>query len=1007
MMPPINMPPRSLLGLRGQTLIAWAVFEPEWYVSRHALARPGDPEPDAEAVLRYYLTTGQHLGHSPNRWFDEAWHRRTYPNVDAAVSSGQFSSGFEAYCFGGTFRSPHWLFDEPWYRGRYPDLTDAALEHGNIANGYDHYLRNGDVEGRSGHRLFDPRFLVARAHGHDGSTDESPFQNYLTGNQAVAEQQTSVLFDPLWYRQRYPEVAGDIERGEWQSALHHYLCNTTPSAFDPLPEFSEGFYRARYTDLLPSIAGSPFRNGYDHFLKHGIGEHRSPSILVNLRDYASSSHVRRDLEDGTSPDVFSHWLTSGRHAAAHAVSRSGENVSAGLAKKMFWSRAELLRPVLGRSDLKFSDSPKLSAILVVHNCFALTMMALASLHANCAGQVSVILVDSGSTDETRAISRYVSGVTVIRFDENIGYLRGCNAAFQLVRSSAVLLLNNDVELAPAAVRNALRRLHSDARIGAVGAKVVLATGGLQEAGCIIWRDGTTSGYLRNRSPSLPEANFVRDVDYCSGVFLLLRHDAVKRLGGFDEAFVPAYYEDTDLCVRLSLSDYRVIYDPAVVVHHLEHGSTPAGPASDRMLERGRDIFVRKHLGWLAARYVQPGADESIARHAHNRQTRRILFIEDQIPLRSIGSGFVRSNDILRSMVSLDYLVTVFPIRPSRSDLTSMYADIPDTVEVMHSSALSELPDFLASRQGYYDIIWIGRAHNLAPVQAVIQQFENPPAVILDSEAISAVRDAQWAERTGKPFDLLSAVRREFAGAASCRAVVAVNSLEADLLHQAMAIEPLQMGHARQPKPTPLAFSDRSGLLFVGAVHRMDSPNYDSLCWFVDEILPLLEQELTWETRLTVVGFTEQGVTLGRFSQHPRITLRGAVSDIVPLFNAHRVFVAPTRIAAGIPYKIHEAASYGLPVVATTVLQRQLGWMIDEELLAAAPDDPAAFARAIVRLYRDEALWTRLRQGALQRLLREFSEQHYERVLSLALGAPDSLGNNSAPGDVIRPLALRA
>ena len=100
---------------------------------------------DPESVLRYYLQTGRQLGHSPNRFFDEAWHLRAYPDVAAALGRGAGASGFDLYCRGGfRARSPHWLFNKQLYRQRHPDLTDVALDSADMANGYDHYLRHGD-----------------------------------------------------------------------------------------------------------------------------------------------------------------------------------------------------------------------------------------------------------------------------------------------------------------------------------------------------------------------------------------------------------------------------------------------------------------------------------------------------------------------------------------------------------------------------------------------------------------------------------------------------------------------------------------------------------------------------------------------------------------------------------------------------------------------------------------------------------------------------------------------
>ena len=107
--------------------------------------------------------TARALGHSPNIYFDEAWHLRRYPRVAEAVRTGRAASGFDAYCREGLHgRSPHWLFDEFFYRTRYADLTEACLAAEGAVNGYDHYLRHGDRAGRSGHLLFDPTTYAAQ-----------------------------------------------------------------------------------------------------------------------------------------------------------------------------------------------------------------------------------------------------------------------------------------------------------------------------------------------------------------------------------------------------------------------------------------------------------------------------------------------------------------------------------------------------------------------------------------------------------------------------------------------------------------------------------------------------------------------------------------------------------------------------------------------------------------------------------------------------------------------------
>src|SRR5205085_6064186 len=111
-----------------------------------------------------------------------------------------------------------------------------------------------------------------------------------------------------------------------------------------------------------------------------------------------------------------------------------------------------------------------------------------------------------------------------------------------------------------------------ASTGAVGGKLVFPDGRLQEAGSIIWSDGSGDAYGRGGDPASPEFNFARPVDFCSGALLLTPRSLFERLGGFDERYRPAYYEDADYCARLWARGYTVRYEPAAVAIHHEFGS---------------------------------------------------------------------------------------------------------------------------------------------------------------------------------------------------------------------------------------------------------------------------------------------------------------------------------------------------------------------------------------------------------------------------------------------------
>src|SRR6185437_7828784 len=136
-----------------------------------------------------------------------------------------------------------------------------------------------------------------------------------------------------------------------------------------------------------------------------------------------------------------------------------------------------------------------------------------------------------------------------------------------------------------------------------------------------------------------------------------------------------------------------------------------------------------------------------------------------------------------------------------------------------------------------------------------------PRIVLDTEAIASLRDAARAMLSGEqPVDVDAAIRQEFGNATICRNIIAVNPDEAQAVRDLGFSNVTVLGHLREPQPTPRAFTERAGLLFIGAMHHPDSPNYDGLVWFIEMVLPLIENALGWETRLTVVGYTGVAVS---------------------------------------------------------------------------------------------------------------------------------------------------
>ena len=126
----------------------------------------------------------------------------------------------------------------------------------------------------------------------------------------------------------------------------------------------------------------------------------------------------------------------------------------------------------------------------------------------------------------------------------------------------------------------------------------------------------------------------------------------------------------------------------------------------------------------------------------------------------------------------------------------------------------------------------------------------------------------------------------------------------------------------QSSPGDKEFSAREGILFVGALRDEGSPNVDSILWFIVNVLPLIEKEIP-DINLYIVG--DKGAQSLASIEKTNVSFLGRLENLKEIYNNCRVFIAPTRFAAGIPHKVHEATAMGIPSVTTPLLAEQLDW----------------------------------------------------------------------------------
>lgn len=632
-------------------------------------------------------------------------------------------------------------------------------------------------------------------------------------------------------------------------------------------------------------------------------------------------------------------------------------------------------------NLSTATDPLVSVLLVVHNRAELTLQCLMSLQ-QIRVPFEVVVVDNASGDDTARLLRTVPAVRVIHNDANEHFLVGCNQAAAAAVGKHLLLLNNDAQLQPGAVEAALENLTQSDTVGAVGGRVILLDGTLQEAGSMVWADGSCSGYGRGDDPAAGPYQFRRDVDYCSGVFLLTPRELFQRLGGFDEAYKPAYYEEVDYCLRLQDAGYRVVYEPRSVVLHCEFGSATGSEQAIALQSRNRVTFVNRHADRLAKQPPFAAAAVYRARFA-GADRPAILVIDDYVPHVTMGRGYPRANALLRALVEDNYRVTFYPniLVPIWEDWHEVYRDLPRELEVIVKRGHAGLEAFLAERRGYYSTVVVSRPHNMEVfrvVRSAHPDWFDGVRVVYDAEAVFGTRDVLRRAVFNDPMpsdeaDHLIQSEVELASASDC--VLTVSPREGRYFGE----RALVAAHPVTAVPTAATFAQRRGLLFVGSVHAgpVPIPNEDAVLQLLEEILPRLG-----DVPLSLAGEIESPAVLAAL--RPGVTAMGPVADLTPLYDAARVFVAPTRFSAGIPLKVIDAAGHGLPVVATPLLAEQLGWRDGEEMLVA--EGPNAFAAAVRRLYDDGVLWSALRRRALERVRREYSAERFRAAVRAAVRA---------------------
>lgn len=604
--------------------------------------------------------------------------------------------------------------------------------------------------------------------------------------------------------------------------------------------------------------------------------------------------------------------------------------------------------------LPFAPTPKVSIVIPTYNQLEHVYYCVRSiLEGSGYTDYEVIIANDNSAQRIDFLTDHIQNLVVVTNEQNLGFLRNCNNAAKIARGEYLIFLNNDTVTKRDWLYEMLRVFLEDETAGVVGSKLIYADGRMQEAGGILWQDGSAWNYGNLDNPEKSEYSYLKEVDYVSGASMMIRKHLWDEIGGFDERYIPAYNEDSDFCQEVWKRGYKVYYQPFSVVVHYE------GISHGRDLNKGikkyqqvnQQKFAEKWKSELSRKF-EKGTNVFLARDRSSAY-QHVLVIDHEIPMPDNNAGARTISNFIDTLLSLNYKVAFWSDNPhARQPYTQQLQE--KGVEVIFGDQTA----YLKANMHYFDAVLLSRSSICIPHMMTLRNNKYAGCVIYYGHDLGYLRlEQEHLLNRNVEYDYQSKISKaqedfmyEQADHSLMISYEEMEYLSTYISQPLHYIPPYFFEVAKNIAP----FENRDGIMFIGGFNH--TPNQDAMRWFLNEIYEPLH---TRGIRLTIAG---SNVPTFIFEYKKRYKLLQIISDISvenldELYQQVKIAIVPLRIGAGVKGKVIEAMSKGVPVAGTFLAFE--GIPKEEGFLYKGQNTSDGLRDEILRLYSDVGYWSQL------------------------------------------------